>query len=250
MSRAIVNLVTRAPLGATRERVRELCSLVPELARLDIDQLELALDLIPICVLGWRTPEQAHAIVRELPDLDILVLDVHGLHRLQLDCPIRADALLEVAFGPAFHPCAVIQVTASPGGVDLHVCTAREQPDSFPLAMRMRHGLDLEQLPDVEVVCGSGSLDARVSRPLLDAIAALRAHPDPEPAPGEGRDGMDVELRVPDERGKTLVIARWSPKPDEAPRVCATLLALLDACALVWLAPELRDFIAALRRYL
>jgi hypothetical protein len=242
----IVNLVTRAPLGATRERVRELCSLLPELARLDIDQLELALDLIPICVLGWRTPEQAHAIARELPDLDLLVLDMHALHRLQLDCPTRADSLLEVSFNPAFHPCAVIQVTASPGGVDLHVRTAREQPDSFPLAMRMLHGLDLEHLPNVEVVHGSGSLDARASGPLLDAIARLCAHPDPEPAPGEGRDGMDVELRLSDGRGGTLVIDRWSPRSDEAPRVHATLLALLDACALL----PLRHFIADLRRYL
>jgi hypothetical protein len=189
--RARVNLVIRAPLGATRERVRELCRSLPELARLDVDELELALDLIPICVLAWRTPEQAPAIVRELADLDILVLDVHALHRLQLDCPTRVDSLLEVALAPAFRPCAVIQV-----------------------------------------------------------IAALRAHPDPEPPPGEGRDGMDVELRLLDERGATLVIDRWSPQPDDAPRVHATLRALLEACVLLPLTSELRRSIADLRRCL
>jgi hypothetical protein len=252
MAGPLVRLVTRAPLRATRRQLYDLCDALPELGRIDNDLLELALDLIPICVLAWRPIEQAHAIARELSDLDILVLDIHALHRLQLDCPSRADSLLEACFAPSFHPCAVIRATYATtpaGGIELHIHTAREPPDTFPLAIRMLHGLDLDGLPDVEVVRDSGLLDARASRRLLDAIAALRAHPDPEET-GPGIDGMDVELRLPDDRGGTLVIQRWSPEPNEAPRMHATLLALLDACALLPLAPELGRAIADLRRYL
>jgi hypothetical protein len=255
MREARVQLITRAPLRATRKQVRELQAALPELARLDIDLLELALDMIPVCVLAWRPREQAEVIVRELAGegLEVHAVDLHALHCMLLDCPLEADALVDACFVPTFHPGGVIRATTSLGqsGVDLRLWMAREPIDALPLAMQIHHGLDLDHFRRVEVMRGAASLDAASSGPLLDALAVIRQRRDPESDDSwQGRDGMDVALRMHDEHSAALTLECWSPEPDEQPRLHAALVALLDACARLPIAPDLTRRVKDLRSYL
>ncbi|MFV8754598.1 hypothetical protein ACNOYE_28960 [Nannocystaceae bacterium ST9] len=246
-------IVSRGPLRATRRQVHELRAGLPELARLDIDLLELALDMIPVCVLARRPRGEAEAIVRELAEhgVELDALTLAGLERMLLGRPRRPDALAEAVFVPAFMPALVIRATpADRSGIELALWTARESPDSQTLAERMSHGLDLEHFRDAEVLEVHGRLDERSAAPLLDALAALRQSRDPERETPDHRDGMDVELELHDEQGRPLHLECWSPTPDDHPRLHAVLLALIDACARLPLDPTLARRVHELRRYL
>ncbi len=245
-------LVSRAPLRATRKQVQALRGVLPGLARVDVDLLELALDLVPTCILAWSTPEAARQIVAELAmlGLEVQALDEHALVRLELGCPSQ-PALAQACFSPAFIPPFVVRATRSiDARIELRLWTAREPLDHDPIGARIQQGLELDDFRPVEVLAAAGWLDASACASLLEALAALHFQPDPALEPRVGRDGMDVELRTLDERGEAHVELAWSPEPAEAPRLHAFLVTLLRACAGLELTPSLARRLADLRRYL
>jgi hypothetical protein len=211
--------------STTPEQLRALRAHLPALARVDLDELELSLGLLPACVLGWVDEARGRALVAALAEegLALALVGDHELHRTLIDPPPADDVLVELDLSPTFHPPTWLRASASRG---LEVWHFVDWPRlASPLHELLGH-IELDELlRPPRFVHLSADLDASTLVRLRDACARVRERGDVLPDPSRMRDGIGIALTLPEP--PPLHIDAQSPEYGDAPRLLTVLDLLL-----------------------
>lgn len=228
-------LLVAQSISASPKQLSALRTHVPALARVDPDELELALGLLPISVLAWVDEARGRALVAALAEEGLALTLVHDaeLHRALIDPPHADDVLVELDLLPTFHPPTWLRASASRGLEVWHFAHDRRL-DALLHEWFGHVELD-ELLQPPRIMHVRAHLDAATLAHLRDATARLREGGDVLPDPSRSRDGIGLTLTLPDP--PSLRIDAHNPEHDEAPRLLA-VVDLLLALALPLL-PEL-----------
>jgi hypothetical protein len=224
--------------SATPDQLRALQAQVPGLARMDQGELELALAVLPICILADVGEAYGRKLLAALAEegLTLELVEDHALHRLLIAPPPADDVLLELDLSPTFHPPTWLRASASRGLEVWHF-------EAWAPSLRLHARVDLDELEralTLRFVHARAELDTATLAGLREACLRVCEPGDEFVDPSLMRDGIGVSLVLTD---PPLHLDVPSPEPHEAPRLCALLERVLGLA--VPLLPE----VAHLPRY-